>query len=84
MKTKPHSNACDMEVNQDPSKLWYELLALQLMQFPGMWLGVCRTEESSKPSFSTPQVCILARMLLGKNQKLLPLLAAFWQQVQNW
>lgn len=33
---KIHSKACDMEVNQGPSRLWYELLALQLMQFPGM------------------------------------------------
>lgn len=54
MKTKPHSNASDVEVTQDPSKLRYELLALQLMQFPGTWLGECHTKKSSKPSFSTP------------------------------
>lgn len=38
-KQKCHSNARDMEANQGPSKLWYELLALHLMQFPGMWLN---------------------------------------------
>lgn len=46
---KIHSKACDMEVNQGPSRLWYELLALQLMQFPGMWLNECHAEETSKP-----------------------------------
>lgn len=45
---------CTVEVNQDPSKLWYELSVLQLMQLPEMWLSECHTKESSEPSFSTP------------------------------
>lgn len=45
MKTELPSNARDVEVNQDPSKVWYELFALQLMQFRRTRLGECHTKR---------------------------------------
>lgn len=70
-----------MEVNQGPNRLWYEPLALQLMQFPGMWLNECHAAESSKPSFSTPWTCIFNHNAI--KQKVETLLAVFLQPIQN-